>query len=123
LIADRIRQLARTEATGLKRLAKAKDPITAMERLYERLHPKIAEALAIPLEAYRMCTDEPVPADVNELAAVYCENSQAVISETLARAKAGELPDAMEAAMEGWPEHRAIEMIAFIQETSDDTPI
>lgn len=117
LIADRIRQLARSEATSLKRLATSKDPITALERLYERFQPKIAEALVTPLEAYRMSTDAPVPASADELALMYCQQSQAVIRDILTDVQAGHLPGAIQAAVDGWPERRAQELIAIIMET------
>jgi len=117
LIADRMRQLVRTECTGLKRLIHSEHPAEAIAAMYEQIRPKIESALAVCIRAYRsiaLCQ-----ADAHELAVGYCAESMDLIRGLLVTIPPGQGVAAVEALTQNWPDTRPKKMVGSITGASE----
>jgi len=117
VIVDRLEQITKSECTSLKRLSKANHPVASIESLYERLEPKIADAMCAPVAAYNVILGGSL--NPQEIAAVYCRRSQDLVMDVVRHVGSGGLPGALEATIGQWPAERPQELMTQL-EASDE---
>ncbi len=113
VIVDRLEQITKSECTSLKRLSKANHPVASIESLYERLEPKIADAMCAPVAAYNVILGGSL--NPQEIAAVYCRRSQDLVMDVVKHVGSGGLPGALEATIGQWPAERPQELMTQME--------
>jgi HK97 family phage portal protein len=113
LIADRMLQLARTEKTTLKELARGNSPAASIEHFYDRFLSKIVAAMCPCFKAYATvanCLISP-----HSLAVRYCDESQEIIRGVLVNTPGNQIADALDATVENWPDTRPQQVVLWME--------
>jgi hypothetical protein len=109
LIADRMRQLVRSERTACKRLVKSKCAIQSLENFYGTFKCKVSAALEVCIQAYMSLGIDGIVPSADVVAERYCSESMRLLVDGLSRGDS-----AIEEITADWEERRPGEVVAMI---------
>lgn len=111
LIADRMRQLVRSERTAAKRLAKSGRAMQSLENFYFTFTAKVASAMEACIRAYSSLGLGGTVPTAASVATMYCDESMRLLIDGFSRGDGASVVDEITA---DWDERRPAEVVAMI---------